>query len=145
MITLDINQIKESIPQRYPMLLLDRIIDLEPGKKVVAIKKVSINEPFFQGHFPDEPIMPGSLIIEAMAQASTFLFYRSEKKERKLNFYLGVVKDARFFKPVIPGDELKIISEAIRLTEDNAYVKVKATVSDEVISQGEFVFVRRKT
>lgn len=145
MITLDINQIKNLIPQRYPILLIDKIIDLEPGKRVVAIKNVSINEPFFEGHFPDEPIMPGTSIIEAMAQASTFLVYKPEEKEQKLNFYLGVVKDTRFFKTVLPGDELKIISEAVRVTEDNVYAKVKATVKDETISEGEFVFVRRKT
>ena len=144
MITLDINQIKNLIPQRYPILLIDKIIDLEPGRRVIAIKNVSINEPFFEGHFPDEPIMPGTSIIEAMAQASTFLVYEPEKKEQKLNFFLGVVKDARFFKTVLPGDELKIISEAVRVTEDNVYAKVKATVKDETISTGEFVFVRRK-
>ena len=145
MITLDINQIKNLIPQRYPILLIDKIIDLEPGKRVIAIKNVSINEPFFEGHFPDEPIMPGTSIIEAMAQASTFLVYKPEEKEQKLNFYLGVVKDTRFFKTVLPGDELKIVSEAVRVTEDNVYAKVKATVKDETISEGEFVFVRRKT
>lgn len=145
MITLDINQIKDLIPQRYPILLIDKIIDLEPGKRVVAIKNVSINEPFFEGHFPSEPIMPGTSIIEAMAQASTFLVYKPEEKAQKLNFYLGVVKDTRFFKTVLPGDELKIVSEAVRVTEDNVYAKVKVTVKDETISTGEFVFVRRKT
>ena len=144
MITLDINQIKEAIPQRYPILMIDKIINLEPGKQVVAVKNVSINEPFFEGHFPDEPIMPGTAIIEAMAQTSTFLFYRPENKSKKLNFYLGVIKDARFFKTVLPGDELKIISEAVRLTEDNAYVKVKVIVKDETISESDLVFVRRK-
>jgi len=144
MITLDINQIKDLIPQRYPILLIDKIIDLEPGKRVIAIKNVSINEPFFEGHFPNEPIMPGTSIIEAMAQTSIFLVYKPEKKEQKLNFYLGVVKDARFFKIVLPGDELKIVSEAVRVTEDNVYAKVKVTVKDETISEGEFVFVRRK-
>ena len=144
MIALDIDQIRKSIPIRYPMLLIDKIIDLEQGKRVIAIKNVSINEPFFEGHFPDEPIMPGTSIIEAMAQASTFLFYQPENKSQKLNFYLGIVKDVRFFKPVLPGDELRILSEAIRLTENNAYVKVKATVKDETISEGELVFVRRK-
>jgi 3-hydroxyacyl-[acyl-carrier-protein] dehydratase len=144
MIALDINQIRRSIPIRYPMLLIDRITDLEPKKYVVAIKNVSINEPFFEGHFPDEPIMPGTSIIEAMAQASTFLFYQPENKSQKLNFYLGVAKEVRFLRPVLPGDELKMVSEAIRITEDNAYVKVRATVKDELISEGEFVFVRRK-
>lgn len=144
MITLNIEEIQEAIPQRYPMLLIDRIIELEPGKRVVAIKEVTINEPFFQGHFPDKPIMPGTSIIEAMAQASTFLFYDPNQKSKKLDFYLGIVKDVRFFKPVVPGDELRITSEPMRLAEDTAYVKAKATVNNEKVSEGELVFVRRK-
>lgn len=144
MISLDINQIKQAISQRHPMLMVDRITGLEPGKRVVAIKNVTINDGFFQGHFPDEPIMPGTLIVEAMAQASTFLFYEPDGKSQKLNFYLGAVKDIRFFKPVIPGDQLKIEAEPLRLAEDTAYVKVKATVKDEKISEGELIFVRRK-
>jgi 3-hydroxyacyl-[acyl-carrier-protein] dehydratase len=144
MINLDINQIMQSISQRYPMLLIDKITDLEPGKKVVAIKNVAINEGFFQGHFPEAPIMPGTLIIEAMAQTSTFLFYEPENMGQKLNFYLGVVKDVRFLKPVVPGDQLKIEAQSIRLAEDSAYVKVTATVKDTKVCEGELVFVRRK-
>lgn len=144
MITLDINQIKNAIPQRYPMLFIDEIIELDPGKRVVGIKHVTIKEPFFQGHFPNEPIMPGTLVIEAMAQTSTFLFYQADQKPQKLNFYLGIVKDVRFFKPVLPESELKIIAEPVRLAEDTAYVKVKATVKDENVSTGELVFVRKK-
>jgi 3-hydroxyacyl-[acyl-carrier-protein] dehydratase len=141
---LDINQIMQSISQRYPMLMIDRIIELEPGKKVVATKNVSINEQFFPGHFPQAPIMPGTLIIEAMAQASTFLFYEPDKKDQKLNFYLGVVKDARFLKPVFPGDQLKIEAQSVRLAEDSAYVKVTAKVENNKVCEGELVFVRRK-
>lgn len=140
---LDVNQIMKSISQRYPMLYIDRIIDLEIGKRVVAIKNVTINEQFFQGHFPQEPIMPGTLIIEAMAQASTFLFYEPDK-EQKLNFYLGIVKDIRFLKPVVPGDQLKIEAQSVRLAEDSAYVKVIATVAEQKVCEGELVFVRRK-
>lgn len=140
---LDVNQIMKSISQRYPMLYIDRIIDLEIGKRVVAIKNVTINEQFFQGHFPQEPIMPGTLIIEAMAQAATFLFYEPDK-EQKLNFYLGIVKDIRFLKPVVPGDQLKIEAQSVRLAEDSAYVKVIATVAEQKVCEGELVFVRRK-
>lgn len=143
MITLDIRKIKEAIPQRYPMLLIDKIIELDPGRRVVGSKQVTINEPFFQGHFPDNPIMPGTLIIEAMAQTSTFLFY-NPGGQSKLNFYLGIVKDVRFYRPVVPGDELRITAEPLRLSEDTAYVKVKASVNDEKASEGELVFVRRK-
>ena len=143
MTNLDINQIMKSISQRFPMLFIDKIVELEPGKRVVAIKNVTINEQFFQGHFADEPIMPGTLIIEAMAQASTFLFYEPGK-EQKLNFYLGIVKDIRFLKPVVPGDQLKIEAQSVRLAEDSAYVKVVATVADQKVCEGELVFVRRK-
>ena len=144
MISLDIGKIIEIIPQRYPMLLIDKITELEPGKRVVATKNVTINEPFFEGHFPGEPIMPGCMIIEAMAQTSTFLFYEKDKTKQKLNFFLGAVKDVRFFKPVFPGDILKLTAETMRLAEDSAYVKVKATVGEENISTGEMIFVRRK-
>jgi len=143
MINLDVNQIMKTISQRYPMLYIDRIIDLEVGKRVVAIKNVTINEQFFQGHFPEQPIMPGTLIIEAMAQASTFLFYEPDK-EQKLNFYLGIVKDVRFLKSVVPGDQLKIEAQSVRLAEDSAYVKATVTVNDVKVCEGELVFVRKK-
>lgn len=143
MAELDITQIMQSISQRFPMLFIDRIVELDPGKRVVAIKNVTINEQFFQGHFPDQPIMPGTLIIEAMAQASTFLFFEPDKKQ-KLNFYLGIVKDVRFLKPVSPGQQLKIEAESLRLAEDSAYVLVSASVSEEKVCAGELVFVRRK-
>ena len=144
MVTLNIDQIKEAIPQRYPMLLVDEIIELDLGKRVVGVKHITGDELFFQGHFPGEPIMPGTLIIEAMAQTSTFLFYQPDKGSQKLNFYLGVVKDARFLKPVLPKAKLKMVAEPLRLAEDSAHVKVEATVNGEVVSKAELVFVRRK-
>lgn len=144
MITLKIEQIKQAIPQRDPMLMVDEIVAIDPGKRVVGLKHITGDEPFFKGHFPGEPIMPGTLIIEAMAQVSTFLFYEPSKKLQKLNFYLGVVKDIRFLKPVVPKAELKITVEPLRLAEDSAYVKVEVNVNDEMVSKGELVFVRRK-
>lgn len=144
MANLDINQIMKSISQRFPMLFIDRIIELEPGKRVVAVKNVTVNEQFFQGHFPDAPVMPGTLIIEAMAQASTFLFYEPVNPEKRLEFYLGIVKDARFFKPVVPGDQLRIEAQSVRLAEDSAYVKAAALVKDVKVCEGELVFVRKK-
>jgi len=144
MITLNTDQIKESIPQRTPMLWVDQIIELEPQKRVVGIKRITGKEVVFEGHFPGEPIMPGVLLIEAMAQTSTFLFYDPNKASKKLSFYLGVVKDFRFLKPVLPGINLKMIAQPIRLTEESAYVKVEAAVNDEVVSKGELIFVRRK-
>ena len=144
MIQLDIQQIMESISQRFPMLFVDRILELDPGKQVVAIKNVTMNEQFFSGHFPDAPIMPGALIVEAMAQASTFLFYNPNKPQQKLDFFLGVIKDARFFRSVVPGEQIKIVAQSIRLAEDSAYVKTSATVDDAKVCDAELVFVRRK-
>ena len=144
MMNLAISQIMQSISQRYPMLFIDEIIELELAKRVVAIKNVTINEQFFQGHFPEAPIMPGTLIIEAMAQASMFLFYKPENKSQKLNFYLGVIKDVRFLKPVVPGNQLRIEAQSVRLSEDSAYVKATVTVKDTKVCEGELVFVRRK-
>ncbi|MBI4706336.1 MAG: 3-hydroxyacyl-ACP dehydratase FabZ [Candidatus Omnitrophica bacterium] len=134
----------QSISQRFPMLFVDRIIELEPGKQVTAIKNVTMNEQFFSGHFPDAPIMPGTLIVEAMAQVSTFLFYNPEDPHKKLDFFLGVIKDARFFRPVVPGDKIKIVAQSIRLAEDSAYVKASAVVEDAKVCEAELVFVRRK-
>ncbi len=103
---LDINAIKKIMPHRYPFLLIDKIIDLVPDKKVVAVKNVTINEPFFQGHFPGHPIMPGVLILEAMAQSGGILILNAvEKPEGKLVYFLGI-DNARFRKPVLPGDQL---------------------------------------
>jgi len=143
MICLDINQITTSVSQRFPMLFIDKVVEIELGKKVIAVKNVTINEQFFSGHFPDEPVMPGTLIIEAMAQTAAFLFYTPDKKE-KLNFFLGIVKDIRFHRPVSPGDQLKIEAQSIRLSEDSAYVKVTAEVHGIKVSEGELVFVKRK-
>lgn len=143
MITLNIDQIKNTIPQRDPMLMIDEITVIDPGKRVVGIKHVTGYEPFFRGHFPGEPIMPGSLIVEAMAQTSTFLVYQPTNMSQKLNFYLGVVKDIRFLKPVRPKAELMIIAEPLRLAENTAHVKVEASVNDEIVSKGELLFVRR--
>ncbi len=110
---LDIRQIMDRLPHRYPMLLVDRVLELVPGKSIVAIKNVSMNEPFFTGHFPHMPVMPGVLIIEAMAQAAAlFSFTDPEdpyaKVDNKLAYYLVGVDGARFRKPVMPGDQLRL-------------------------------------
>lgn len=144
MMTLDIEQIKSIIPQRSPMLFIDKIVEIDTGKRVVGVKLLSGKESFFKGHFPGEPIMPGALIIEAMAQVSTFLFYNPNTESQKLSFFLGVVKDIRFLKPVIPKAELIMSAEPLRLAEDSAYVKVEARVNDEIVCRGEMIFVRRK-
>lgn len=107
--SMDILQIQDLLPHRYPFLLVDRIIDCRPGTSVTAIKNVTINEPFFQGHFEGRPIMPGVLIIEAMAQAGGILYYlSSEDIDASQLFYLVAVDGARFRRPVVPGDQLQM-------------------------------------
>ena len=141
---LDFEQIKQALPQRYPYLLVDRVIELVPKERVVGIKNVTGNEICFLGHFPDRSIMPATMVVEAMAQVSTFLFYDGKNARKKLEFYLGVIKDSRFLKPVTPGDQLRIEAQAIRLTDDNASVKVTAFTGEEKAAEGELIFVRRK-
>ncbi len=108
-IKLDTMQIQNLLPHRYPFLLVDRVTDCQPGNSVTAIKNVTINEPFFQGHFEGRPIMPGVLIIEAMAQAGGILYYlSSDDLEAGQLFYLVAVDEARFRRPVLPGDQLQL-------------------------------------
>jgi len=113
----DAEQIAAILPHRYPFLLVDRVVELEPGQRIVAIKNVTINEPFFTGHFPGHPVMPGVLIVEALAQASGLLIGLSgtmaEKDDRI--FYLAKVDNARFLRPVVPGDQLRLEVKLKRL------------------------------
>ena len=113
---LDIREVMRLLPHRYPFLLIDRILGCDPGKELVALKNVTINEPFFNGHFPGYPVMPGVLIIEAMAQASAILAFRSFDLTRNDNsvFYFVGIDDARFKRPVIPGDQLVIKAQIVR-------------------------------
>ena len=145
MLELDIEEIQKVLPQRFPFLMIDRVIELEPGKRVVAIKNVSINEGFFSGHFPGRPVMPGVLIIEAMAQAMIMLFYDAQAtaKEKMPAYYLGAVK-VRFLAPVFPGDQLKIISETVKLLPEGGFASAKAYVGDKIIAEADLVFAARK-
>jgi len=106
---LDINEIMQILPHRFPFLLVDRITEMEPGKRIVGLKNVTINEPFFPGHFPGHPVMPGVLIIEAMAQVGGILAYLSsdEATRSKVTYFMGI-DNARFRKPVTPGDQLRL-------------------------------------
>src|SRR5881396_3265912 len=105
---MDIREILEYLPHRYPMLLLDRVLECEPGKRILALKNVSMNEPFFTGHFPHYPVMPGVMIIEALAQAAAVLSFRTmnTKADDKSVYYFAGIDDARFKRPVEPGDQL---------------------------------------
>jgi len=110
MADMDIHQVLEYLPQRFPILMIDRVLTCEPGKRIVALKNVSINEPHFPGHFPLRPVMPGVLILEAMAQAAAILAFRTlgEKPSEKSIYYYAGIDDARFKRPVEPGDQLLI-------------------------------------
>jgi 3-hydroxyacyl-[acyl-carrier-protein] dehydratase len=107
---MDIRAVLEHLPHRYPFLMIDLVRECEPGKRIVALKCVSANEPYFQGHFPNRPIMPGVLILEAMAQAAGILVFRTEnaKPDQNSVYYYAGIDDARFKKPVVPGDQLEI-------------------------------------
>ena len=128
------------LPHRYPFLLIDRIVEYEEKKRIVALKNVTINEPFFQGHFPGIPIMPGVLIIEAMAQAGGFLVFRTMvKREKKLVFFMGIDK-ARFRKPVHPGDQIHIEMVVKRLKTRIGQLAGKAYVEGALVAQAEITF-----
>ena len=107
---MDVLQVLKYLPQRYPLLMIDRVLECEPGKRILALKNVSSNEPHFTGHFPGRPIMPGVLILEAMAQAAGILVFRTRGDEPDANtiYYYAGIDDARFKKPVVPGDRLEV-------------------------------------
>ena len=121
------------LPHSYPFLLIDRILDLDEGKRIVCLKNVTINEEFFQGHFKDNPVMPGSLIIEAMAQTSGLIIV----KEKSGMAYLGMIKDAKFRKMVVPGDQLIITSSLIDKFPPFYAFEVVASVGSEIVSEAE--------
>jgi len=139
---LDFEEIKNLIPQRYPFLMLDRVLVMEPGKYAIAIKNVTGNEGFMQGHFPEKAIMPGALILEAMAQAAIVLFAADKKtgsSDKKSLYYFGSVK-ARFLHPAVPGDQIKIRVENVKSLPNGAYVSGEAFVEDKKIAEAELVF-----
>ena len=135
-----IDEILKWMPHRYPFLLVDCILELTENR-VVGIKNVTYNEPFFQGHFPGQPVMPGVLIIEAMAQVGGFLLlHRVENPENKLVYFTGIDR-VKFRKPVQPGDQLRSELELVRFRKGFCLMKGKGTVEDEVVAEGEFTAV----
>jgi beta-hydroxyacyl-ACP dehydratase FabZ len=139
---LTITEIMKLLPHRYPMLLVDRILEIhEDGKRIVGLKNVTANEQFFQGHFPGAPVMPGVLIVEAMAQCAAVLFLREiEDRDRKL-FLFGGVDKARFRKPVVPGDQLILECEVLQRRASTVKVKGIARVADVVVAEAELLSV----
>ncbi|MBP1948826.1 3-hydroxyacyl-ACP dehydratase FabZ [Virgibacillus litoralis] len=136
---MDTEQIKETIPHRYPFLLVDKVIEMEEGKRVTALKNVTTNEPFFQGHFPNYPVMPGVLIVEALAQAGAIAVLGIEENKGKIGFLAGLDK-CRFKRQVKPGDQLKLDVEIIRVKGPIGKGKAVATVDGEVACEAEITF-----
>ncbi len=137
---LNISEIQKIIPHRFPFFLIDKVVDLQPNKKLIAIKNVSVNEQFFVGHFPGEKVMPGVLIIEAMAQAGCIYFYYSKNMQGKdLIYYLEKVS-VKFTKPVVPGDQLKIEVTTIKLMSKVGLLKIKTFVKDDLVAESEIGF-----
>lgn len=136
---LDIRAIQEILPHRYPFLLIDRVIDLEPKKKAVAIKNVTMNEPFFQGHFPGHPVMPGVLIVEAMAQAGGFLMLHAVEDPKKSVAYFMAMDSVRFRKPVVPGDTLRLEVEMLSMRRGTCRIAGKAFVGNELAAEAEMM------
>jgi len=137
---IEIKEIMAILPHAYPFLLVDRIVEIEPGKRVVGIKNVTYNEPFFPGHFPGRPIMPGVLIVEAMAQTAGLLIFNSlpQEERKKAVFFLGI-DNVRFRKPVIPGDQLRMELEITRHRQSIWGFKGKALVDGNVVAEGDLL------
>ncbi len=136
----DIEKIMDILPHRYPFLLIDRIIEIIPGEKIVALKNVTINEPFFQGHFPGVPIMPGVLIVEAMGQAGGILAFSSAPQENKnaILYFMGMDK-VRFRKPVVPGDQLLIEAKILKQRSKAIKMSGIATVEEKLVAEAELM------
>lgn len=136
----DLQDILKSLPHRYPFLLVDRIIEFEADRRIVGLKNVTINEPYFQGHFPGVPIMPGVLILEAMAQVGGFLVFETlPNRQQKLVFFSGVDK-AKFRRPVLPGDQLRIEMEVVRVKSRIGKLRGQAYVEGQLACQAEILF-----
>jgi 3-hydroxyacyl-[acyl-carrier-protein] dehydratase/UDP-3-O-[3-hydroxymyristoyl] N-acetylglucosamine deacetylase/3-hydroxyacyl-[acyl-carrier-protein] dehydratase len=125
------------LPHRYPFLLVDKVLELEKGKSIVAIKNVTINEPFFQGHFPILKVMPGVLVVEAMAQAGGILLYNSIPNPDEILVFLSKIDNLKFRKPVVPGDQLRLEVEIIKLKSRIGHVRGRALVNGEVVTEGD--------
>jgi len=134
-----IEEIQRFLPHRYPFLLVDRVLEMEPGKSIVGLKNVTVNEAFFQGHFPQIKIMPGVLIVEAIAQAGGILLYHSIDKPETKIVLLSKIENAKFRKPVVPGDQLRLTARIIKLKSRICHLSGQALVDGEVVVEGELM------
>ena len=143
---LNINDIKKILPHREPFLFIDEVVELEEGKRAVAIKNITGKEDFFKGHFPGKPVMPGVLIIEAMAQTAIILANSilPENEDKKYIYYLGK-STARFLKPVLPICQLKLTATPLKIIGESGIVKTEAFVGNEIVARGEISFGRKET
>jgi len=143
---MDINEIQRLLPHRYPFLLIDKVVEFNEGQSLVGIKNVTINEPFFQGHFPEKPVMPGVLILEALAQATGLLAFRTERKgaERDSLYYFVGIDKARFKKPVEPGDQLRLSVELIKTKRGIWVFDTEASVDGKTAATAVIMCTERK-
>ncbi|MBM3348050.1 MAG: 3-hydroxyacyl-ACP dehydratase FabZ [Betaproteobacteria bacterium] len=144
---MDVQEVLAHLPQRFPFLMVDRVLECEPGRRILALKNVSVNEPFFQGHFPHRPVMPGVLILEAMAQAAAVLVFKTQNArpdETSVYYYAGI-DNARFKKPVVPGDQL--VLEVIIVASRRGVWKFgcSASVGEGVVAQADILCTARTT
>jgi 3-hydroxyacyl-[acyl-carrier-protein] dehydratase len=134
---ISIEEIVKVLPHRFPFLLVDRVVGLDPGKSIVAIKNVSCNESFFQGHFPEIKVMPGVLIVEALAQTGGLLLYYSFPEPSKKLVVLSKIQNFKFRRAVVPGDQLRLEAEVTKLRSKFATIRGKALVNGEIVAEGE--------
>ncbi len=145
-IKMNIHEILEHLPHRYPFILVDKVISMELGKEITAVKNVTVNEPFFPGHFPYHPVMPGVLIVEAMAQAAALLSFKTmdTKPNEESVYYFAGIDDARFKKPVGPGDQIILNVKIDRILKGIWRYKGVATVDDEVVAEANMMCILKE-
>lgn len=136
---LSVTEIQNILPHRYPFLLVDRILELEPMKRAVGIKNVTVNEEFFQGHFPGQPVMPGVLLLEAMAQVGGVAMLCADDFRGQLAVFAGIDR-VKFRKPVVPGDQLRMTAEVVKLRGSMGKIWAEAHVDGQIVAEGEFLF-----
>jgi beta-hydroxyacyl-ACP dehydratase FabZ len=138
---LDINEIQKFLPHRYPFLLIDKVVEMERFKRIVAIKSVTINEAFFQGHFPGKPVMPGVLILESMAQAGGLLLLQEIPDREEKLLYLASMNDVKFRRPVVPGDQLRVEVDILSWKGDLCKIQAKAFVDENLATEATMLCV----